>query len=631
MTKLKLEDRRWPWLSTLAILAVSLLVLCPVIFGGRFFWDDYVLILDNPAIRSSSGLHTIWFTRQLPDYFPLTSTLFWLEWRLFSDAAPGGYHLVNALLHGASALLLWQVLKTLRIPGALFAALLFAVHPVNTESAAWIAEGKNTLSVCLMLAALLLWAKSERRSDFRLYAGSLALFLLALLAKTGVVMLPVALLAILWYRRRLTLPAFLRTLPFFALSLILGLVTMWFQANRSIADVPIRSDGFASRLATAGYAVWFYLLKALFPVGITFAYPRWEAAKYGAAAFIPLALLLLLFVVLFVLRNKIGRGWFAALVAYVAMLLPILGFINVFFMRYSLVSNHWQYPAIPAFCAAAGAFVIWLARNARSRQAAVLRWNIVTGAALALLALLAIDAATIAAVYRTEQGVWEDVLVHDPDNWLAHSRLGELAMQRARTAPEAAAEAAVHLRKVVDLHPELVVGYTELANAYIAMGRIPEARQLLEKAVDAPVGSRRERGLAHVNRGSLLGTLGDPAGAEREFAQAVRVNPKSTIGWLHLGMMRALRGDFAAARDAFEKSAAADPTFVDPQLQLALLAMRTGDRAAAQRALDAALAIDPGNAQALQLRAQLDVPPASNVSQAASTSATAPVDSPIAP
>ena len=143
-------------------MALALMAFAPVILGGQFFWDDIdLLIVNNPFIHSSSGLFDFWFTKKNMDYFPLTETTFWIEWRLWGTwASP--YHLLNALLHGGSGILLWRILLRLGIPGAMLAALLFVIHPVNAESVAWISERKNTLSMFFMLASLLTYLRARK-------------------------------------------------------------------------------------------------------------------------------------------------------------------------------------------------------------------------------------------------------------------------------------------------------------------------------------------------------------------------------------------------------------------------------------------------------------------------------------
>ena len=152
----KLENR---FLPAALIVAAALLVYAPV-FRAGFIWDDDKFLTDNRLIRAPDGLCRFWFTTATPDYFPLTSSMLWFEWRLWGLHA-AGYHLVNVLLHAASAVLLWRVLLRLKVPGAWLAGLIFAVHPVAVESVAWIAERKSTLPMVLYLASLLAWMHSE--------------------------------------------------------------------------------------------------------------------------------------------------------------------------------------------------------------------------------------------------------------------------------------------------------------------------------------------------------------------------------------------------------------------------------------------------------------------------------------
>ena len=193
-------------LPAAAILAITLLAYLPATSGG-FFSDDYSFLVHNRLINAPDGLRRIWLTTEAMDYFPVTYSALWLEWRLWGDH-PAGYHVVNVLLHAAGAVLLWRVLRRLSVPGAWLAGALFAVHPVAAASAAWITELKNTLSLVFCAASLLVFLNFDERAGpafprFQLfkYLLSLALFLLALLSKTSVVMLPAVLLLCAWWRR----------------------------------------------------------------------------------------------------------------------------------------------------------------------------------------------------------------------------------------------------------------------------------------------------------------------------------------------------------------------------------------------------------------------------------------------
>src|SRR5882724_10720700 len=185
-------DTRFLTGATVIVLAV-LAVYWPV-WRGEFVWDDRLLVDRNPLVTGRLGLGSVW----LGTDFPLSLVAFWLQWLAWGKSA-AGYPVVNLALHALGAVLLWRVLVRLRNPGAWLAAMIFALHPVGAASAAWISELKNTLSLCLFLLSLWWYLGFEALSEERpkpkaatiQYALSLGVFLLALLAKTTTVMLPV--------------------------------------------------------------------------------------------------------------------------------------------------------------------------------------------------------------------------------------------------------------------------------------------------------------------------------------------------------------------------------------------------------------------------------------------------------
>ncbi len=259
--------------------------------GGEFLLDDKVLVTESEFVRGPNGLKRIWLSTDPPDYWPLTNTAFWLQWRAWGPNTIG-YHATNVALHVAAAFLLWAILAKLAIPGAYLAALLFAVHPVNVESVAWISQLKNTLAMVFFLLSIWWYLRAEegrgkleveksKRGEEQTgrvglwYGLSLLAFVLAMLGKGSVAMLPVGLLLIVWWqRRRIAWADILRTVPFFAVAIALTAVNLWFQTHGK--NIVVRDVTFAQRLAGAGAVVWFYLAKALVPIDLAFVYPNWR-------------------------------------------------------------------------------------------------------------------------------------------------------------------------------------------------------------------------------------------------------------------------------------------------------------------------------------------------------------------
>ena len=250
-------------LGSLAIVAMTFLVYIPVV-PGSFLMDDTRLTNgDNALVNGQLTLRTLWFGTD----FTLTTFVWWLEHVAFGPH-PAGYHLVNIALHAVSALLLWRLLVQLKIPGAWLGAALFAVHPVAVNSVARIAELKNTLSMPFLLLSFIAYLRYENSrlyppdspSPDRHLAGtgdlwyfiSLSAFILGLMAKTTIIMLPVALLlCAVWQRGRIQRRDVIHTAPFFVLSLAFGLMSIWFQKFQALPTSPLtlQHAGLARRLA----------------------------------------------------------------------------------------------------------------------------------------------------------------------------------------------------------------------------------------------------------------------------------------------------------------------------------------------------------------------------------------------
>jgi protein O-mannosyl-transferase len=530
------------------IVVAVLLAFWPSL-GGGFLWDDEHWIAATPStpthrlIHDADGLFRIWFRGEAEDYWPLSNSMFWLEWRWWG-MNPTGYRAVNLGLHALGAVLVWRVLRTLRVSGAWLGAMLFAVHPVTVASVAWIAELKNCLSLPLFAAALLFWLWFDETGRRRWYAASLAAFFLALAAKTSTVALPLVLLSCCWWRRgRITRQDLARSVPFFLLALAMGSVTLVLQASHGAVPGEPEPDGVLSRLAASGWVVWFYLAKAVVPLRLAMLYPRWHVDPATLVAWLPLAALCGAAVVIRWLDPRWSRPFTMALGCYAVMLGPVLGIINMWFRRYALVSDHLQYLALPAITALLAAGLATATRNPRTRPLA-------SAAAAALV--LAFGALTWqrSAVFCSTIALMEDSLAKNPDSWTARTNLGAALVNVGRT-PEAIA----HYREALRLLPTSAEAHNNLGNALFQLGRPQEAIPHYQESL------RIKPGVAgvHSNLGIALGLLGNLQEAVPHFQEVVRLTPTSAEARNNLGHALALQGRLAEAVVHYEEAVRLNP------------------------------------------------------------------------
>ncbi len=602
--------------AALLLIALAAVAYIPAMTAG-FVWDDDLLITENRMIRSSRGLYDFWFTSRPIDYFPLTSTTFWLEWRLWGLNA-SGYHMVNVILHALSAVVIWRLLRRLRVPGAYIAAAVFAVHPLGVASVAWIAERKNTLSMLFYTLSVLAFLRFESSGRRGSYALALLLFLLALLSKTSVVMMPLILLVLAWWERgRITRTDVRRVIPFFLISLLLGLVTVYFQYHAAIGETVVRPGGFLSRLAGAAWAVWFYLYKVLIPVRLSMIYPLWNIAPRQPLAWLPLLGLAAAIGLAWRYRMSWGRSLLAAAAHFVLMLLPVLGFVDMAFFRLSLVSDHLQYAAMIAPIAAAVGAATAVSRQSRQGR------RILVVAACVLLAILSTLTWRRAGVFAGQRSLWEDTLRANPKAWLAHIHLGLAMVEDGE--PEPAIE---HFRQAIWLKPDHVGARVNLGDALGRLGRTDEARTILEEALGLDPGHPRahmnlarilemaderdeaidhyrqaiaadpELAEAHVNFGNALLAEGRPDEAVSHYRKAVELKPELPAVHFNLGIALSAQGRLDEAEAAYRRGLVLEPDNAQGWCDLGILLGRKGLVGEATECFRRALAVDPQHASA---------------------------------
>jgi tetratricopeptide (TPR) repeat protein len=548
-----------PWLLALGLLLLTAAAWHGVL-AADFVWDDDDYVTQNPLLRDAAGLWSIWFApTELPQYYPVVHTTFWLEFQLWG-LHPAGYHVVNVLLHAANALLLQRVLARLGLPGAWLAALVFALHPVHVESVAWITERKNVLSGLFYLLAARAFLRWQERGSAPGTAAvpwpAFAWFALALLAKTTACSLPAALLLLAWWRdgaiaRRL----WLACLPFLGLGFALAMVTAALERGHVRAEGTEFAFTFAERLLIAGRAPWHYLATLVWPVDLCFNYERWQLDARSPAQWAFPAATLATLALLFAARRRLGRGPLAAMLFFGGTLVPALGFFNVYPMRYSFVADHFQYLAslgpITLAAAAAAGFV------ARQGGAAARRIAVVATAALAVL--LGVATAAQVRCYTNRETLWQDTLRKNPRSWLAMTNLAGLHIERGEL------DAAVaELERSLAVHDAAETRFA-LGTALHRLGRLDRARSELERGVAlAP-----ERNDVRAGLGAVLLARGETQAALETLQKSLAVREDYDRARAWLGATLVALGRHRDALPHLQRAIALNPMAVDAFVSLA--------------------------------------------------------------
>src|SRR4029077_1185672 len=400
---------RRDWLWGLVLILAVILTYTPVWKAG-FIWDDALLVTANPCIIGPLGLKEIW-TTSAADICPLTLTTFWVEHALWGlNALP--YHLVNVLLHGACALLLWQVLRSLRVQGAWLGAALWALHPVAVESVAWISETKHTESGLFFLLSILFFVRWLRAKDLAGRTGSgwnyalTSLFAaLAMASKSSTVILPVVLcLCAWWMEGRWHWRNLARVVPLFLMAIIASALSIWTQGwQLARAADPQWVRTWPQRLATPGDAVWFYLGKLLWPHPLITIYPRWQIDAGQWVSYLPLLAVIFILSIFWLKRELWSRACFFAFAYFSVALLPGLGLIDNPIFRLSLVFDHLQYLASIGPLALVGAGLV-LFSNFSVPKKPWLQSSLCAG----LLLILGMASWQRTLVYESAETFWTD-------------------------------------------------------------------------------------------------------------------------------------------------------------------------------------------------------------------------------
>jgi Tfp pilus assembly protein PilF len=579
------------WLQVALIGLAVLAVYWPAL-RGDWLWDDDLDISGNAVITNPMGWWTIWFSpNDLVDFYPLKNTVQWMEWQLFGLETLG-YHLVNVFLHILGACLVWRLLSKFNLKYAWLGGLLFAIHPANVESVAWMAELKNTLSLPPFLLAMCAWIDYDARGERRDYFKSWLLFLVAMLCKSTMVMFPVVILLYAWWKRgRIGRQDIKLSAPFFALSLLLGLVTVVLQNRPAFNPGVVVIGGPLSRLACAGGALSAYFLHGIAPFHLMPIYPQWPVESPTLLQFAPWVVCGGIFYGCWRKRKTWGRHVLLGLGFFLITLAPFLGFKTISFMKYTWVMDHFLYIPIIGLVglATAGFSLIQKHLSPASRPVGL-------GVAATVLAFFAWESFTYAAVWVNHEALWSHTLEYYPDSWLAHRNLGNVWM-RAGRLPEAMAE----FQKAIAIKPNYAEAHSDLATTLQKGGHVPEATGEFEATLQID-----PRNLVALNNlGVICWQARKWSEAETYFKRAAQAAPDDVDVLYNLGLVFMQENRAQDAVEQYEQALRIDPHSVNTYNSLGDALIKLHRWPEAQAAFEEVLRLDPANGDAMQKLGQL--------------------------
>lgn len=537
---------RRPWGLYLAgILAITFLVYWPSLGNGFVNWDDNHYVALNPLLARPS-LGAILTTPIASNWVPVTIASLLVDYRI-SGTAPAAYHWINLLLHVATTALVFVFVRALsrnRFWTTVVTALFFGIHPMHVESVAWIAERKDVLYGFFYLLALILYVRRVDGGGVRWLWASLAAMVLSVLSKPAAVVLPLALLAIDWFRgRRFDGRLFVEKAPFFAVAIAGGLVNVYVQKSFGALDVP-HPWSLTAKALFASYAVVVYVAKLFVPVHLSAVYPypavgaalppRYTAAFLAVLTLLPLAIFLLR-------RNR------AALFGIAFFFINIVLVLQLVTVGVAVLAERFTYlPYIGLL------FALAWPLDDRGGSGAMRSLRRAVAALFVLLGVFSVvQTWSRCSVWRDPETFWSDAIRKFPGEIVpAYVNRGSYYREAGRLE-----QARSDYAQALALNPEIASVWYYQGTVLAALGLPDSAIVCFDRALE-----RDPRRLSALNdRGALLLRRGDAEGAIRDLSRLIELDSLVWSAYSNRALAWSKRGEYDKAVADGRKAVAVDP------------------------------------------------------------------------
>ncbi|HOY31758.1 MAG TPA: tetratricopeptide repeat protein [Bacteroidales bacterium] len=530
-----------PW-AIYAVIALTAIVYFRSFFNGFVNLDDDIYLFDNPYSRNFSfdTVKAVFTSFYDCNYFPLTLLAYMFEYQLFG-LSPMPYHVINVLLHLINTFLVYKLIE--RLSGksltALLVSVLFAIHPMHVESVAWTAELKDVLYTVFYLGSLLLYMK-YLQSGFQTkhYVICLLLFILSLLSKSASVTLPVILIAVdLYKNRKLNLKMLLEKLPFFALSLLFGILAILSQ-EEAMKEVST-SFSLVDRIFFFSYSISFYIVKLVVPFHLSAMhyYPDGGVLPWYFYASLPF----LLAMVWLAIRGKSFRR--EKIFGAMFFLIAISIMLQVISVGDTITSERYTYVAYIGLFFIAGQWV-------SNIQKISLKKLVLVGSGIIILIFSFVTWQRI-GVWKDGITLFNDVVKKYPGKYPAYWMRGNIYYKKNDYT-----NALNDYNKSIQLFDGY--GPSRAARGKVLLKGFHDYKAALE---DLNVAIRLDSSEAEMysDRGMAYSQTGDTAAGMRDFNKAISMNPNLSKAYANRAVLKVNMGNLNGGLEDINKAVSMDP------------------------------------------------------------------------
>jgi Flp pilus assembly protein TadD len=559
-----------PRIIPLALALVTFLVFLPTLWNGFVAWDDYMNLVENQAYRGLTWPQLRWMfsTMLMGHWIPLTWLTFGLDYVIWG-MNPAGYHLTSLVIFGANAPVFYFVaLRVLRHAtslaegplrlSAIAATLFFAIHPLRAESVGWATERRDVLSGLFFLLTILMYLKASDATGKRrgwLLAGSVGMYVLALVSKSSVMVLPLVLVVLDIYPLRrfggrwqewtgaAARTVWLEKVPFMVLGFA-GAALGYYAQNANMFITPLERYPLAARPAMVFYSLWFYLGKTVVPQGLS---PLYElplrVSLLDRQFLLPAVAVTAITAAVVALRKRWPAG--LAVWAYYAITLgPVIGIVH---SGYQLTNDRYSYLPGFAFALVVGALVGAVVQVGAAGTLRPPFVRALAGLGVLWFCGLAYLSAQQIQIWRDTENLWRYALESEPNCALCHGNLGVFLSTQGQLEL-----AKAEFERVLELRPNEPRALQHLGHSYALLGDYPRAIELLTLYL------KRNPNDANAinNLAATLLTAKRPREALVVLQRAIRVKPGHALAHVNMGFAHADLGEYPEALSLFRQAIA---------------------------------------------------------------------------